>query len=426
MKKTNEELNPYKIALSQLEDVAKKIKLDPGMHEKLKFPKRTLIVSVPIYRDNGSIEVFEGYRVQHSLERGPAKGGVRFHPDVTLDEVKALAMWMTWKCAVANIPYGGAKGGVVCDPTKMSLKEIEALTRRYTSEISIIIGPEKDIPAPDVNTNPQVMSWMMDTYSMHKGYSVPGVVTGKPLEIGGSKGRLHATGRGVAIIVEEILKHKDIDIESASAAIQGFGNVGSATAVFLSDMGTKITGVTDASGGVFNDNGINIKELIEYTKTAGGGLIKGYPKGEFEADLSAANSRLLASEVDVLIPAALESQIHASNAEKVRAKIVVEAANGPTTPEADRILNKNGVIVIPDILANSGGVTVSYFEWVQDLQAKFWKEEDVDSNLVEIMKTAFDDVLKTSIREKTDMRMAAYMLAVKRVAKAATLRGLYA
>jgi len=420
-----EELNPYKIALSQLADVAERINLDPGLHEKLKYPKRTLIVSVPIYMDNGEMRVFEGYRVQHSLERGPAKGGVRFHPQVTLDEVKALAMLMTWKCAVMNLPYGGAKGGIVCDPSKMSVKELEHLTRRYTSEIGIIIGPEKDIPAPDVNTNPQVMSWMMDTYSMNVGHSITGVVTGKPLEIGGSKGRLHATGKGVSVITSEVLCLLGIKPEEATVTIQGFGNVGSATAEFLAEMGCKITGITDSSGGVFNPEGIDIKALLNYVSEREDGLVDGFPGGEFEKDPEKANARLFETEADVLIPAALESQITAENAGSVKVKTIVEAANGPVTPEADRILKEKGVTVVPDILANAGGVTVSYFEWVQDLQSKFWKEEDVESNLVDIMTCAFKDVLEISEKENTDLRMAAYMLAVNRVACAAKLRGLY-
>lgn len=420
-----EELNPYKIALTQLERVAKKISLDPGIHEKLKYPKRTLIVSIPIYMDDGSLKVFEGYRVQHSLERGPAKGGVRFHPDVTLDEVKALAMWMTWKCAVVNIPFGGAKGGVICDPMKMSLREIESLTRRYTSEIGIIIGPEKDILAPDVNTNPQIMSWMMDTYSMNVGYSVPGVVTGKPLDIGGSKGRLHATGRGVAIIVEETLKLIGMKPQQTTVAIQGFGNVGSATAKFLNDMGYKIIGITDVSGGIFDEAGININELLKFTSARQPPFIKGFIGGEFEKSVKSANERLFKLKVDILIPAALESQITSDNVATIRAKVIVEAANGPTTPEAGRILRENNIMVVPDILANAGGVTVSYFEWVQDLQAKFWKEEDIDINLVDIMRGAFNDVIKIAKREKVDLRMAAYILAIKKVARAAKLRGIY-
>ncbi len=420
----SEELNPYKIALRQLDNVAKKINLDPGIHEKLKYPKRELTVSIPIYSSKGTIKVYKGYRVQHSLERGPSKGGIRYHPDVTLDEIKAMAMLMTWKCAVADIPYGGAKGGVVCDPSKMTEKEIEHLTRRYTSEIGIIIGPEKDIPAPDVNTNPRIMSWIMDTYSMNKGYSVPGVVTGKPLDLGGSKGRLSATGKGVAVITEEILKHTGFVPEEATVAIQGFGNVGSNTAKFLHELGCRITGITDVSGGIFNEQGIDISELLKHS-AQNENLIKGYEPGEFVEDAREANKKLFESEVDVLIPAAMESQITAQNADNVKASIVVEAANGPTTPDAGKILNDKGIIVVPDILANAGGVTVSYFEWVQDLQARFWKKKEVVSNLIDRMTQAFHDVYHLTREKKVNMRMSAYMLAVKRVAQAAKLRGLY-
>ncbi|MGM0441903.1 MAG: Glu/Leu/Phe/Val family dehydrogenase [Elusimicrobiota bacterium] len=420
-----EELNPYKIALQQLDSVAKKINLDPGLHEKLKYPKRELTVSIPIYSDEGAIKVYRGYRVQHSLERGPSKGGIRYHPDVTLDEIKAMAMWMTWKCAVADIPYGGAKGGVICDPSKMTEKEIEHLTRRYTSEIGIIIGPEKDIPAPDVNTNPRIMSWIMDTYSMNKGYSVPGVVTGKPLDLGGSKGRFSATGKGVAVVTEEILKHTGFVPEEATVAIQGFGNVGSNTAKFLHKLGCKITGITDISGGIFNEKGIDIPDILKYVRESNNNLIKGYEGGEFIEDTREANKRLFESDVDVLIPAAMESQITVKNADNVKASIVVEAANGPTTPGAEKILDDKDIIVVPDILANAGGVTVSYFEWVQDLQARFWKKKEVVRNLVDRMTQAFHDVYHLSREEEVNMRMAAYMLAVRRVAQAAKLRGLY-
>lgn len=420
-----EELNPFKIALEQLDNVAKRMNLDPNLHEKLRYPKRVLIVSIPIYMEDGSLKVFEGYRVQHSLERGPAKGGIRYHPDVTLDEIKALAMWMTWKCAVVNIPFGGAKGGVVCDPVLMTDKELEHLTRRYTSEIGIIIGPEKDILAPDVNTNPQIMSWIMDTYSMNVGYSVPGVVTGKPLDLGGSKGRLYATGRGVSVIVEEILKHVGLHPKDVSVGIQGFGNVGSATAKYLNKIGCKITGITDVSGGIFNSNGINIDGLLKFVSDKRYPVIEKFNGGEFEENLDKANKRLFELDVDILIPAALESQITSENADSIKAKIVVEAANGPTTPKASEILYRKGIIVIPDILANTGGVTVSYFEWVQNIQVKLWKEKDVDLNLVEIMSSAFHDVLKISQKEDVDMRMAAYILAISRVSKAARLRGIY-
>lgn len=419
-----EKFNPWAMACQQLDEVAKKINLDKNIYIKLRHCKRILIVSIPIRMDDGNVKVFEGYRAQHNLERGPAKGGIRFHPGVTLDEVKALAMWMTWKCAVVGIPYGGAKGGVVCDPTKMSLSEIEKLTRRYTAEISIILGPEKDIPAPDVNTNPQIMGWIMDTYSMGKGYSVPGVVTGKPIEIGGSEGRHYATGRGVMYTIKEAMQHLNLPVKNAKVAIQGFGNVGLATAKFLALSGCKITGITDSSGGLFNKNGIDIEDLIGYT-AKNKGLIKGYKKGDFVSDAGKANSELFGMDVDILVPAALENQITEQNAGSIKAKLIAEAANGPTTPEAEKILREKGIFVIPDILCNAGGVTVSYFEWVQDIQAFFWNEDDINKRLKEIMIKSFKEVLKVSVEEKVDMRTAAYILAVKRVAAAIKIRGIY-
>ncbi len=417
--------NPWEMACQQLDTVAEKINLDKGIHAKLRNCKRALIVSIPIRMDDGAVKVFEGYRVQHNLERGPAKGGIRYHPDVTLDEVKALAMWMTWKCAVVGIPYGGAKGGVVCDPTKMSLYEIEKLTRRYTSEISIIIGPEKDIPAPDVNTNPQVMAWIMDTYSMNVGYSAPGVVTGKPIEIGGSEGRLTATGRGAMFVINEALKYKKIKPADCTVSIQGFGNVGSATAQFLHELGCKIVGVTDISGGLFNKNGIDIPKILEYVKSNPKKTIEGFTGGDFVAGSKKANEELFNLEVDILSPCALENQITKENAPKIKAKIIAEGANGPTTPEADEIFHKNGIMVLPDILTNAGGVTVSYFEWVQDLQSHFWQLEDIDNELKRIMTKSFKDVLAIAEKEKVDMRLAAYILAVSRVATAVKLRGVY-
>ncbi|MDO8734024.1 MAG: Glu/Leu/Phe/Val dehydrogenase [Elusimicrobiota bacterium] len=417
--------NPWEMACQQLDTVAEKINLDKGIHAKLRNCKRALIVSIPIRMDDGAVKVFEGYRVQHNLERGPAKGGIRYHPDVTLDEVKALSMWMTWKCAVVGIPYGGAKGGVVCDPTKMSLYEIEKLTRRYTSEISIIIGPEKDIAAPDVNTNPQVMAWIMDTYSMNVGYSAPGVVTGKPIEIGGSEGRLTATGRGVMFVVDEALKYKKIKPSDCTVSIQGFGNVGSATAQFLHELGCKIVGVTDISGGLFNKKGIDIPKILEYVRVNPKKTIEGFNGGDFVAGSKKANEELFNLDVDILSPCALENQITKENAPKIKAKIIAEGANGPTTPEADEIFHKNGIMVLPDILTNAGGVTVSYFEWVQDLQAHFWELEGIDRELKRIMTKSFKDVLAIAEREKCDMRLAAYILAVSRVATAVKLRGVY-
>ncbi len=420
-----EKFNPWEMACHQLDIVAEKIKLDKSIHAKLRSCKRALIVSIPIRMDDGEVKVFEGYRVQHNLERGPAKGGIRYHPDVTLDEVKALSMWMTWKCAVVGIPYGGAKGGIICDPSKMSLYEIEKLTRRYTSEISIIIGPEKDIPAPDVNTNPQVMAWIMDTYSMNIGYSAPGVVTGKPIDIGGSEGRLTATGRGAMFVIEEALKHLKMSPKNCTVAIQGFGNVGSATAKFLHEIGCKIVGITDISGGIFDKKGINIPQILEYVSKNPKKTIAGYPAGEFDCNVKRANEELLAMDVDILAPCALENQITQENVGKIKAKIIAEGANGPTTPAADKILCEKGVFILPDVLTNAGGVTVSYFEWVQDLQSHFWQPEDIDDELKRIMKKSFKDVLAISQKEKCDMRLAAYILAVSRVAHAVKLRGVF-
>ena len=415
----------WNMACRQLDRVAERMGLDPNIHAKMRHCQRSLVVSVPIRMDDGHVEVFEGYRVQHNSERGPTKGGVRYHPSVTLDEVKALAMLMTWKCAVIGLPYGGAKGGIVCDPSQMSLGEIERMTRRFTSEISIIIGPAKDIPAPDVNTNPQVMSWMMDTYSMTVGYAVPGVVTGKPVEIGGSEGRAEATGRGVATVMMAAAERLGLHPAQSTVAIQGFGNVGSSAAKFLHGKGFKITGVTDVGGGLFNPRGLDIPALLAHVQKSADRQIKGFGGGEYMEGHDAANARLLALPADILAPCALENQITADNAGAVKAKIIVEGANGPTTPEADEILAKAGVVVVPDILANAGGVTVSYFEWVQDLQANFWAEEDVNRSLDRLMMRSFQDVSDVAAREKCDLRTAAQMLAISRVAKAATLRGIY-
>ena len=415
----------WNMACQQLDRVAARMNLDPNIHAKMRHCQRALVVSVPIRLDDGRVQVFEGYRVQHNSERGPTKGGVRYHPGVTLDEVKALAMLMTWKCAVIGLPYGGAKGGIICDPAGMSLGEIERLTRRYTSEISIIIGPAKDIPAPDVNTNAQVMSWMMDTYSMTVGYSVPGVVTGKPVEIGGSQGRSEATGRGVATVMMAAAERLGLHPAQSTVAIQGFGNVGSSAAKFLHGKGLKVTGVTDVGGGLFNPRGLDIPALLAHVKQNPRRSLEGFAGGEHVAGHDAANARLLALPVDILAPCALENQITADNAAAVKAKIIVEGANGPTSPEADEILARNGVTVVPDILANAGGVTVSYFEWVQDLQANFWDEEDVNRSLDRLMMRSFQDVYDVAARVKCDLRMAAQILAVSRVAKAATLRGVY-
>ena len=415
----------WNMACQQLDRVAQRMKLDPSIHAKMRHCERALIVSVPIRMDDGRVQVFEGYRVQHNSERGPTKGGIRYHPGVTLDEVKALAMLMTWKCAVIGLPYGGAKGGIICDPATMSLGEIERMTRRFTSDISIVIGPAKDIPAPDVNTNAQTMAWMMDTYSMTVGYSVPGVVTGKPVEIGGSQGRAEATGRGVATVMIAAAERLGLHPAQSTVAIQGFGNVGSSAAKFLHGKGFKVVAVSDVGGGLFNPRGLDVPALLAHVKQSPHHQIKGFGGGEYVEGHDVANARLLTMPVDILAPCALENQITAENAAAVKAKIVVEGANGPTTPEADEILAQAGTTVVPDILANAGGVTVSYFEWVQDLQANFWDEEDVNRSLDRLMMRSYQDVSDVAAREKCDLRMAAQILAVSRVAKAATLRGIY-
>jgi glutamate dehydrogenase (NAD(P)+) len=368
--------------------------------------------------DDGSVAVFTGHRVQHNLSRGPAKGGIRYHQDVTLDEVRALAMWMTWKCAVVNIPYGGGKGGVIVDPKKLSQREIEGLTRRFTTEISPIIGPDRDIPAPDVNTNAQVMAWMMDTYSMHHGYTIPGVVTGKPISIGGSLGRNEATARGAVFTLQQCSIALKVPLPGATVAIQGYGNAGSIAATLLADEGSKIIAVSDSSGGIINRAGLDPAKVNAWKKEHG--TVVGFPGAD-----EISNADILELDCDILVPAALENQITHVNADRVRAKIVAEAANGPTTPEADAILYDKGVFVIPDILCNAGGVTVSYFEWVQDMQSFFWTEARINESLKEIMDRAFNDVHRMSKTREVDMRTAAYMVAVSRVAEATTLRGLY-
>jgi glutamate dehydrogenase (NAD(P)+) len=411
--------NAWHNALSQLDAVAQKIGLEKRIHARLAQPKRALQVSIPVVMDNGDEQVFTGFRVQHSLDRGPAKGGIRFSPQVDEDEVKALAMWMTWKCAVVSIPYGGAKGGVTVDPKTLSMGELERLTRRFTREISPIIGPEKDIPAPDVGTNAQVMAWMMDAFSQIEGYSVPSVVTGKPLSIGGSAGREEATGRGVAIVTREMARRIGLTLSGASVVIQGFGNVGQATAEILSkELGCRIVGISDATGGFYNPRGLDIRQIIE-KKTSHGALPL-----EIEAE-RIADEEFLQLPCDVLIPAALENQITAQNAAQIRPKMLVEAANGPVTPEADAILRQNGVIVVPDILANAGGVTVSYFEWVQGRDEYFWSANEVNERLERIMVNACNEVWTISQREKVDLRMGAYISGVGRVAEAIRVRGMY-
>ena len=408
----------YAIALTQFNSTADRLGLDDGVRRLLSVPKRELTVSFPVTMDDGSVQVFTGYRIQHNVVRGPAKGGIRYHPQVSLGEVRALAMWMTWKCALVDIPYGGAKGGVKCDPKQLSRSELERLTRRYTSEISIIISPESDIPAPDVNTNAQVMAWIMDTYSMNVGHSTPGIVTGKPLELGGSQGREEATGRGAAIVASEAMNHMERSIEGAKVAIQGFGNVGVHAAQTLRDMGASIIAVSDSSGGLYNPQGLDPEELIVFRKE--GGRFAEFPKYD-----RVSNQELLELPCDILVPSALENQITGSNADRVRAKMIVEGANGPTTPEADSILYDNGVTVVPDILANAGGVVVSYFEWVQDIQFHFWDLTEVRDKMQKVLKTAFAEVVARQEAERLPMRDVALMLGVERVADAFKLRGVY-
>lgn len=413
-----ESLNPFEIVQAQFDQAADILKLPVDLRGVLKSCKRQLIVSVPIKRDDGRIHVFEGFRVQHNLARGPAKGGIRYHPDVNLDEVKALASWMTWKCATIDIPYGGGKGGVRCNPKELSQGELERLTRRYTSEIIPIIGPDKDIPAPDVYTDSQTMAWVMDTYSMMKGYSVLGVVTGKPISIGGSEGRNSATARGCQFVVREACREKKLDLKGATVAIQGFGNAGSFAARLLYRDAVKIVALSDSAGGIINKKGIDPHKALEH-KTKSGAL-----EGLKGTD-SITNEELLELKCDILMPAAIENQITLKNANSVKARLVAEVANGPTTPQADAVLFRKGITVLPDILANAGGVTVSYFEWVQDLQGFFWDEEVVDQVLEKKMKEAFRSVLETARQHKVQLRTGAYVLAVKRVADATITRGLF-
>ena len=411
--------NPYEMAVEQFTSVAGRLNVDPGLQQVLANPQRELIVNFPVQMDDGSVRVYTGYRVQHNNARGPTKGGIRYHPGSGLDEVKALAMWMTWRCAVANLPFGGAKGAVTVDPGALSETELENLTRRYATEISIIIGPERDIPAPDMGTDARVMAWIMDTFSMHAGYSVPGVVTGKPISIGGTRGRVDATGLGLLYITQAAADVLGMPLAGASVAVQGFGNVGSATARFLSQAGCKLVAVSDVSGGIYNPEGLNWDELARI-KQARQFLVTSDGKHQHVT-----NDEVLELPVDILIPAALENQITARNAHRVRAKLLVEGANGPTTPEADRILAGNNVLVVPDILANAGGVVVSYFEWVQDLQSFFWEEEEVNGRLRQIMLRSFKEVLAIAKEEQITMREAAYMLAIRRVVDAVLTRGIF-
>ncbi len=413
-----EEMNPYAIALKQLASVAAILGLDDDIHAILQKPKRELTVHFPVNMESGGTRMFTGYRVQHNTSRGPAKGGLRFHPETDIDEVRALAMWMTWKCAIVNIPFGGAKGGVVCDPKTLTKAELEDLTRRYTTEISLVIGPDSDIPAPDVGTNGQIMAWIMDTYSMHAGHTVPAVVTGKPVSIGGSEGRLDATGLGVVLITEEAFKKQGRRIDGATVAVQGFGNVGSAAARIFDKRGAKIVAVSDVKGGIANLHGLDIPALT--THVAQTGSVVGFADAE-----PLTNEEILETPCDVLVPAALQGQITEANAHKINAKMVVEGANGPTTPGGDDILRERGILLIPDVLANAGGVTVSYFEWVQDIQSFFWSESQVNARLARIMRRAFAEVWDASETHKVDLRTAAYIVGVARVAEATITRGIY-
>jgi glutamate dehydrogenase (NAD(P)+) len=415
---TTAPINAWHVAQQQFDLAADRLNLDAGLRRVLREPRRELTVHFPVKMDDGSVQVFTGYRVQHNLGRGPAKGGIRYHQDVTIDEVKALAMWMTWKCAVVGIPYGGGKGGVIVDPKKLSKKELEALSRRFFTEIEVLVGPERDIPAPDVNTTPQIMSWFMDTYSMHMGYTVPGVVTGKPISLGGSEGRNEATARGCVFTIVDAARHLGMDLTKCTVAVQGFGNAGSIAAQLMCDEGSTVIAVSDTGGAIWNQGGLDIPKVVAWKKEHG--TVVGFPGSK-----TITNGELLELECDVLIPAAYENQITADNAPNVKAKIVAEAANGPTTPEADKILADKGVFMIPDILANAGGVTVSYFEWVQDLNRDHWTEKEVNAKLKEIMDRSFGEVLDMSKAEQCDMRTAAYLVAVKRVADTTALRGLY-
>jgi glutamate dehydrogenase (NAD(P)+) len=420
MTEKEKKINPLDVAMRQVDIAAERLKLDPGIGEKIKKTKRELIVHFPVKMDDGSVEIFTGYRVQHNVTRGPGKGGVRYHPDVDLDEVRALAMWMTWKAAVVNIPFGGAKGGVQCNPKSMSPRELENMTRRYTWEISMMIGPDQDIPAPDVYTNPQVMAWIMDTYSILKGYTVHGVVTGKPLELGGSLGRFEATGKGVFITAQEAARHLNIPIEGARVVVQGCGNVGGIAAQYFDRAGAKVIAISDSSGGIYNKKGLDISAVLDCKKKYSCVIT---PEAKMGEEIK--NEELLELDCDFLIPSALENQITHKNVSKIKTKVIAEGANGPTTPEADQILFGRGIFVVPDILANAGGVTVSYFEWVQNLQELLWSEEEISDRLTRILKRSFAEVLNISQREKVDMRTAALMLGIGRVAEATKLRGIY-
>ncbi len=419
MTTTDSHTSIFDAMLREFEDAAHLVGLEPGIWQILTHPKRQIIVSCPVKMDSGKIEVFTGYRVQYNVNQGPAKGGIRFHPSVTLDEVTALAAWTTWKCAVANVPFGGAKGGVACDPSRMSEHELEALTRRYIAELIDTIGPEKDIPAPDVNTNEQIMAWVMDTYSMHAGQTTTAIVTGKPLELGGSLGRREATGRGVMIATREAARHLQLDIQGATVAVQGCGNVGSVSASLLAELGARIVAVTDWRGGIYNAKGLDVPRLLDHVRQHR--TVVGFAGGE-----PLTSTEMFGLDVSILIPAALENQITMANASSIKAKIVVEGANGPTSPDAHRLLHSRGVFVVPDILANAGGVTASYFEWVQNRYGYYWQAHEVQERLETMMCQAFQSVREMAIQHDVDMRTAAYMVAIQRVSAVTKLRGMYA
>jgi glutamate dehydrogenase (NAD(P)+) len=410
--------NPWHNAQRQFDAAAELLGLHQGLRAVLREVRREFTVRFPVKMDDGSLRMFEGYRVQHNLTRGPAKGGLRFHPQVSLDEVKALAMWMTWKCAIANLPFGGAKGGVIVDPATLSHRELERLTRRFASEIAVLIGPESDIPAPDVNTNAEIMAWIMDTVSMESGYSVPAVVTGKPLDIGGSEGRPAATGRGVTIVALEACRRLGRDPAATTVAVQGFGNVGATAARLMAEAGFRVCAVSDVYGGIYAPAGLDVTAVLQHQRVSG--RVEGFPGTQ-----AVSNAALLELPVDMLVPAALENQVTARNAGRIQATLIIEGANGPTTPDADHMLEQRGVVVVPDILANAGGVTVSYFEWVQDIQSFFWEEGEINQKLERVMRKAFAQTCEQSDAHGVSLRMGAYLVAVKRVADATAVRGIY-
>ena len=411
-------ISAFDVAQRQFDEAAEAMNLDPAMREVLRVPQRELITSFPVRMDNGTVRVFTGFRVQHNITRGPAKGGLRYHPAVNLDEVKALAMWMSWKTALMGIPFGGAKGGVICDPRQLSQNELERLTRRFATEISLLVGPQSDIPAPDVGTNAQTMAWFMDTLSMHQGFSTPAVITGKPVSVGGSEGRAEATGRGVATVAVRALDQLGIAPSEATVTVQGFGNVGSVSAMLLQRAGCRVVGVCDVEGAVWNPAGLDIPSLLDHVRTSGSVV-------GFAGSSAVGAHEVLIAECTVVVPAALEGQITPKVAQRMQCKLIVEGANGPTTPDADTVLKERGILLVPDILANAGGVVVSYFEWVQNLQAFFWEEEDINRRLEDLMRRAYDTVQDVAVSKQVTLRQAAYSLAVGKVAEATQVRGIY-